>query len=149
VNSFSCLQNLIFKILYKTKLSFSDIIMVQQPFVGSWPPFKFLNYIHGARGSVAVDAVYYKPEGRRFETRWRHWIFFSFYLIFPAALWPCSYSASNRNEYQRQPHHHLWADSLYNVGTSTSHNLLGLHGLLRRGFPFFLSFFFFNSIDSR
>jgi hypothetical protein len=52
-------------------------------------------------------------------------------------------SASNRNEYQEssrrqraagvwgwQPHHHLWADCLENVGTSTSHNPMGLHGLL-------------------
>jgi hypothetical protein len=26
---------------------------------------------------------------------------------------------------------HLWADCLENVGTSTSHNLMGLHGLLQ------------------
>jgi hypothetical protein len=51
--------------------------------------------------------------------------------------------ASNRNEYQKLswrqsaagdwgwPHRHLWADCLENVGTSTSHNPMGLHGLLQ------------------
>jgi hypothetical protein len=30
-----------------------------------------------------------------------------------------------------QPHRHLWADCLKNVGASTSHNSMGLHGLLQ------------------
>jgi hypothetical protein len=30
-----------------------------------------------------------------------------------------------------QPHRHLWADCLYNVGSSTSHNSTGLQGLLQ------------------
>jgi hypothetical protein len=30
----------------------------------------------------------------------------------------------------RQPYRHLWADCLDNVGTLTSHNPIGLHGLL-------------------
>jgi hypothetical protein len=29
------------------------------------------------------------------------------------------------------PYRHLWADSLENVGASTSHNPMGLHGLLQ------------------
>jgi hypothetical protein len=29
-----------------------------------------------------------------------------------------------------KPHRHLWADYLENVGASTSHNPMGLHGLL-------------------
>jgi uncharacterized membrane-anchored protein len=29
------------------------------------------------------------------------------------------------------PHRHLWADCLENVGASTSHNPMGLHGLLQ------------------
>jgi hypothetical protein len=57
-------------------------------------------------------------------------------------------SASNRNEYQEsswglkggrrvklktwQPHRHLWAYCLENVGVTTSHNPMGLHGLLQR-----------------
>jgi hypothetical protein len=27
-----------------------------------------------ARGSVVVEALYYKPEGRGFETQWGNWI---------------------------------------------------------------------------
>jgi hypothetical protein len=55
----------------------------------------------GARVSVVIEALYYKPEGRWFENRWGEWIF-SIYLILPAALDPGVYSASNRNEYQKQ-----------------------------------------------
>ena len=29
----------------------------------------------GARGSVVVKALRYKPAGRRFDSRWCHWIF--------------------------------------------------------------------------
>jgi hypothetical protein len=35
------------------------------------------------------------------------------------------------------PHRHLWADSLENVGASTSHNPVGLHGLLQDSFTLF------------
>jgi hypothetical protein len=55
----------------------------------------------GARGSVVIKAVRYNPEGRGFETRWGELIY-SIYLIFPATLGPGVYSASNRNEYQKQ-----------------------------------------------
>jgi hypothetical protein len=51
----------------------------------------------GARGSLVVKALCYKPEGRGFETPW-----VSIYLILPAALGPGVHSASNRNEYQKQ-----------------------------------------------
>jgi hypothetical protein len=54
----------------------------------------------GARGSIVVKALCYKPEGRGFEARWDEW-FLSSYLILPAALGPGVYSASNRNEYQK------------------------------------------------
>jgi hypothetical protein len=54
----------------------------------------------GARGSIVVKALCYKPEGRGFETRWGEW-FLSIYLILPVALSPGVYSASNRNEYQK------------------------------------------------
>jgi hypothetical protein len=61
---------------------------------------------------------------------------FSIDLMFPAALWPWVDSDSNRNEYQecswslKGGRRHLWADCLENVGASTSHNHMGLHGLL-------------------
>jgi hypothetical protein len=53
----------------------------------------------GARGSVVVKALCYKPESRGFDTRWGE--FLKIYLILPAALFPGVYSASNRNEYQK------------------------------------------------
>jgi hypothetical protein len=34
-------------------------------------------------------------------------------------------------EWGWQPHRHLWADCLENVGSSMSHNPMGLHGLLQ------------------
>jgi hypothetical protein len=51
-----------------------------------------------ARRSIVVKALCYKPEGRRFETRWGEW-FLSIYLTLPAALGPGVYSASNRNQH--------------------------------------------------
>jgi hypothetical protein len=56
--------------------------------------------VMGARRSIVVKALCYKPEGHGFETRCGGW-FLSIYLIFPAALGPGVYSASNRNEYQK------------------------------------------------
>jgi hypothetical protein len=41
----------------------------------------------GARGSVVVEALCYKPEGRGFESRLSDF-FFSINLILSAALWP-------------------------------------------------------------
>jgi hypothetical protein len=70
--------------------------------------------------------------------------FFSIYLISPAALGPGVYSASNRNEYQKQKimflgsrarpvrkADNLTADCLDNVESSTSNNPIGHDGLLR------------------
>jgi hypothetical protein len=47
-----------------------------------------------------VKELFYKPEGRGFETRWGE-LFLSIYLIILAALGSGVYSASNRNEYQK------------------------------------------------
>jgi hypothetical protein len=47
------------------------------------------------------EAIFYKPEGRGFESR-RGESIFSIYQILPAALGTGVYSASNRNEYQKQ-----------------------------------------------
>jgi hypothetical protein len=52
----------------------------------------------GERGSVAVKALCYKPEG---SIPGEVIFFFLIYLILPAALGPGVYSASNRNEYQK------------------------------------------------
>jgi hypothetical protein len=71
------------------------------------------------------------------------WMIFSIYLILPRL----DHSVCNRNEYQKQkiiylgsrarpvrradkPCRYLWADCLDNVGSLTSHNPIGLHGLL-------------------
>jgi hypothetical protein len=51
--------------------------------------------------AVVVNALYYKSEGRLVESRWGE-LFVSVYLILPAALGHGVYSASNRNEYQKQ-----------------------------------------------
>jgi hypothetical protein len=51
--------------------------------------------------SVVLEALCYKPKGHGFETGWCELIF-SIYLILPAALGAGVYSASNRNEYQKQ-----------------------------------------------
>jgi hypothetical protein len=67
----------------------------------SRPNILFTTWFHtGARGSVAVKALCYKPEDRGFETQWDE--LFSIYLILSAALCREGHSASNRNEYQRQ-----------------------------------------------
>jgi hypothetical protein len=55
----------------------------------------------GARGSVVVEALSYKPEDRGFRLA-EVSAFFSFYLILLAALGPGVFSTSNRNEYQKQ-----------------------------------------------
>jgi hypothetical protein len=49
-----------------------------------------------------VEALRLKPEGRGFEIRADERFVFSIYLILSAAITPGAYSASSRNEYQKQ-----------------------------------------------
>jgi hypothetical protein len=53
----------------------------------------------GASGSVVVKALCYRTAGSRPNEVNQ---FFLIYLILPATLGPGVYSASNRNEYQKQ-----------------------------------------------
>jgi hypothetical protein len=59
-------------------------------------------YTIGARGSVVVEALCYKPEGHGFETQCGELLFYFFNLPIPVKLGPGVYSASNRNEYHKQ-----------------------------------------------
>jgi hypothetical protein len=97
------------------------------------------------------EKIQHKPEGHGFNSRWGH-CFSSIHLILPVALRREVYLASNRNEYKKQRMflgseetagakvwqscRHLLADFLDNVGSLTSHNFIGLHGLLRDSFTF-------------
>jgi hypothetical protein len=56
--------------------------------------------VRGARGSVVVKALCYKPEGCGFETRYE--LMFSIYLILSAALGTGLHSASIRNYYKQR-----------------------------------------------
>jgi len=46
-----------------------------------------------------VETLHHKPEGRGFDSRWCHWIFF-FIDIFQPHYGPGVESAQNRNEYR-------------------------------------------------
>jgi hypothetical protein len=54
----------------------------------------------GARGSIPVEALRYKPEGHGFQTQLGNWILL-ICLLFTAAPIHGVYSASNINENQR------------------------------------------------
>jgi hypothetical protein len=54
-----------------------------------------------ASGSVVVEALCHKPDGRGFEIRWGEYML-SLYLILPTALGREGYLASNRNCSPRQ-----------------------------------------------
>jgi hypothetical protein len=55
----------------------------------------------GYTAQIVVKALCYKKDGRGFKTRWGEWIV-SVDLILLATLGSGVYSASNRNEYQKQ-----------------------------------------------
>jgi len=66
-----------------------------------WPRIWLIRYEDETRHAVAqlVEALRYKPEGRRFDSRCCHWNF-SWTLSFLPHRGPGVDSASNRNEYQ-------------------------------------------------
>jgi hypothetical protein len=69
-----------------------------------------LNWMIGiiwARGSLVIEALCYKSEGRGNESRWGQW-FFSIYLILLAGLGPRIYWTTNRQEYQKQKKYCFW-----------------------------------------
>jgi hypothetical protein len=73
-------------------------------------------------GSMVVKALYY-------ETRWGLYLA----LVFTQPLKQIS-TRSRKIMFLGsivQPVHHLWGDCVDNVRSSTSHNPIGLHGLLR------------------
>jgi hypothetical protein len=63
--------------------------------------FHILPSFKGARDSVVVKPLCYKPEGCGYDTRWGDC------LILPAALGPGVHSASNRNEYQKHENNNV------------------------------------------
>jgi hypothetical protein len=81
-----------------------NLVRVTDASEGLLPPSSGLKYpripICYVCSRVVVKELCYKPHDRGFETRQRE--YFSIYLILSAALGPGVYSASNRNEYQRQ-----------------------------------------------
>jgi hypothetical protein len=69
------------------------------------PPQNFSLVVqYGARGSIVVKALCFKPQGRGFQALRGECLFFFFpiYLTLPATLGPGVHSASIRNEYQKQ-----------------------------------------------
>jgi hypothetical protein len=63
------------------------------PHTRRYTPVSMLKWLHmlctqGPRGSVVVEALCCKSEGRGFESRFGHLFFFLVYLILPAAQWP-------------------------------------------------------------
>jgi hypothetical protein len=58
----------------------------------------------GARGSIVVKALCYKPESRVFDTRGGDFLNFP---ILPAALGPGVYSVSKINEHQKHKNNNV------------------------------------------
>jgi hypothetical protein len=58
--------------------------------------FRGILYVVGARSSVVVEALCYRPEGSGLETRWGHGILPNCQILL-AALGPGVNSTSNRN----------------------------------------------------
>jgi hypothetical protein len=94
-----------------------------------------------------VEALCYKPEGRRFDSRWGHWIFnlpnLSNSTMALGLTQPVT-EMSNRNLPRGKGWRvgltitrRLWAYDLEIVGVSTFHNTIGLKACYRNSFTFY------------
>jgi hypothetical protein len=81
--------------------SICKLIVWQCGIVNILQPYRSPRPVTRIAFSVVLEAQCYKPEDRGFETRWGN-LNVSVYLILPAELEPGVYSASNRNENQKQ-----------------------------------------------
>jgi hypothetical protein len=70
------------------------------------------SYLLGHAVAQLFEAPRYKPEGRKFESRWCHWNF-SLALFLRLHYDPGVDSASNRNEYQE---YLLWGGGVKAAG---------------------------------
>jgi hypothetical protein len=84
-------------------------------------------YITEGALSSTVEELCYKPEGLRFESRWCHWIFLN--LSNPSSrTMPLTEMSTRKRGEERGRRSHITS---HDVGSSTPHNLIGLHGLLQ------------------
>jgi hypothetical protein len=113
-------------------------------FFSEAPIFQNGNNLFRLQGSIKLQA------GRsrvREPMRWMNDVYDFAWLFRPHHVLGCTHLLTQNYERQnkkksgefiaagvwgREPHRHLWAGCLENVGYSTSHNPTGLHGLLRR-----------------
>jgi hypothetical protein len=125
--------------------SVNSQILTEGWMISAFHWYQYFAYPAGYAKCLAHGSIVHS--GTRLQTG-RLWVQFlvlldfSIDLVLPAALWPGADSVSNRNQksscgwrqagtYSRQPHSHLQSNSIQNVWASKSHNLVGLHSMLK------------------